>query len=74
MEAIVIPPLPTRYMRAIGSVALLSLAHATSISGAGPIAVGDEAPDFTLRATDGSVHSLSDYRGRLVYFFFFASW
>ena len=25
---------------------------------------GDAAPDFTLRGSDGRLHSLSDYRGR----------
>ena len=35
---------------------------------------GSLAPDFTLRGTDGLQHSLSDYRGRVVYLEFGASW
>jgi peroxiredoxin len=39
---------------------------------AGPeIAVGDTAPDFSLRDENGELHSLRDYRGsRLVLYFF----
>ena len=36
--------------------------------------VGDEAPDFTLADMDGVLHSLSDYRGRIVVAAFFANW
>jgi len=36
--------------------------------------VGSLAPDFTLFGTDGVWHSLSDYRGRVVYLEFGASW
>jgi peroxiredoxin len=35
------------------------------------IAVGDEAPDFTLRNQDGEEVSLSDYRGRKVLLVFY---
>lgn len=35
------------------------------------IAVGDEAPDFTLRDQDGEKVSLSDYRGRKVMLVFY---
>lgn len=35
------------------------------------IAVGDEAPDFTLRNQDGEKVSLSDYRGRRVLLVFY---
>ncbi len=33
-----------------------------------------EAPVFTLRAADGSLHSLKDYRGRVVVLNFWATW
>ncbi len=36
--------------------------------------MGSEAPDFTLMGTDGSSHTLSDYRGKVVYLEFGASW
>jgi peroxiredoxin len=35
------------------------------------IAVGEQAPDFTLRDQDGETVSLSDYRGRKVLFVFY---
>ncbi len=35
------------------------------------LAVGDSAPDFSLRDENGELHSLRDYRGsRLVLYFF----
>jgi len=36
--------------------------------------VGSLAPDFSLFGTDGEVHTLSDYRGKVVYLEFGASW
>lgn len=36
--------------------------------------VGDEAPDFTLRSLDGNDVSLSDYRGKKLIVFMWASW
>ena len=36
--------------------------------------VGDTAPDFTLPTLDGGERSLSDYYGRKVILFFWASW
>src|ERR1043166_2381372 len=32
---------------------------------------GSKAPDFTLEGDDGKKHSLSDYRGRTVVFYFY---
>jgi peroxiredoxin len=36
--------------------------------------VGDTAPDFTLPSLDGDPVSLSDYRGKRVALFMWASW
>lgn len=41
---------------------------------AGFPAVGSVAPDFNLRGTDGHNHTLSEFRGRVVYVEFGASW
>ncbi len=38
------------------------------------VEVGDTAPDFILRSLDGEPVSLSDYRGRKVILFMWASW
>jgi peroxiredoxin len=36
--------------------------------------VGDKAPDFTLTDLDGAPVSLSEYRGKKVLVFMWASW
>ncbi|NOZ75353.1 MAG: peroxiredoxin [FCB group bacterium] len=36
-----------------------------------PVAVGDPAPDFTLRDQNGTEHRLSDYRGQPVVVYFY---
>ena len=36
--------------------------------------VGDEAPDFTLRSLDGDEVNLSDYQGKKLVMFMWASW
>ena len=36
--------------------------------------VGDRAPDFVLPSMDGDERRLSDYRGKRVVLFFWASW
>ena len=33
---------------------------------AAPLDIGDRAPDFTLQGSDGVVHRLGDYHGRVV--------
>lgn len=38
----------------------MSMAHATALE------LGDAAPDFALMGSDGEVHRLADYRGRMV--------
>jgi thiol-disulfide isomerase/thioredoxin len=59
----------------IGQVALLDTAPAGSAQDldVGP-QKGKLAPDFEISAFDGSRHRLSDFRGRVVYVNFWATW
>ncbi len=45
-----------------------------AVSAPGRVNVGDKAPDFTLRSLDGQDVSLSDYRGKKLVLFMWASW
>jgi peroxiredoxin len=38
------------------------------------VSVGDQAHDFTLPTLDGEMISLSDYKGKRVILFMWASW
>ena len=45
-----------------------------SLSTIKPVGVGDSAPDFTLQSLEGNSVSLSDYRGKKLVLFMWASW
>ena len=51
------------------SVALLAVATLVALAQQAPppkthLKVGDKAPEFTLRATDGKIYKLSDFKGQ----------
>ena len=58
------------------SVLLLAFAGATGGVQAKDIGVeeGQLYPDFRLPSVDGEIHQLSDYRGKKILLFHFASW
>lgn len=51
-----------RHMVALGAVMLL--AGGAMAQTPGELKVGDMAPEFSLKGTDGKTHTLSDYRGK----------
>ena len=57
------------YKRLLTSIALLAVFGIVALGQQEPppkthLKVGDAAPDFTLRATDGKSYKLSDFKGK----------
>jgi cytochrome oxidase Cu insertion factor (SCO1/SenC/PrrC family) len=68
---------PARFLVAALVAAPAAAAGAiTAPASSDRIQVGQEAPDFALRSPDGSIHGLSDLRGKksLVLIFFRGTW
>ncbi len=58
-------------LAAFGSIASGSAANAQTLA---PVKIGAPAPDMTFTTVDGTERRLSEFRGRPVMLWFFASW
>ena len=57
------------YLRLLLSLLLVAVFSGVAVAQQPPpskthLKVGDKAPDFTLRATDGKTYKLSDFKGK----------
>jgi peroxiredoxin len=63
------------FFLAVGSIAgFFVYKEVTRVGQPGILNIGQQAPDFSLKDENGKVVKLSDYRGKLVFLNFWASW
>jgi peroxiredoxin len=66
---------PIVFFMAVGSLAgYFVYKEVTRVGRPGVINVGQEAPDFSIKGRDGQPIKLSDYRGKVVFLNFWATW
>src|SRR5262249_50978667 len=66
---------PLIFFLVIGSIAgYLVFKEVTRVGKPGIINIGQQAPDFSLKDENGHAIKLSDYRGKLVFLNFWATW
>lgn len=64
---------PALFFTIVGLIAAFII-YREQTTGLGGMGVGAEAPEFSLKDKDGKVVKLSDYRGKLVFLNFWATW
>jgi peroxiredoxin len=66
---------PIIFFLVVGSIAgYFVYQEVTRVGSPGVINIGQQAPDFTIKGEDGREIRLSDYRGKLVFLNFWATW
>jgi peroxiredoxin len=66
---------PIIFFLVVGSIAgFLVYREVTRVGEPGLINIGQQAPDFAIKGEDGREIKLSDYRGKLVFLNFWATW
>ena len=65
---------PILFFLVVGGFAVYVAARQYRYGDGGVIRIGQIAPDFTLQDLSGKAAKLSDYRGKLVFLNFWASW
>ena len=66
---------PIIFFLVVGSLASFFVyREVTKVGDPGAVNIGQLAPDFTIKAQDGHEIKLSDYRGKLVFLNFWATW
>ena len=66
---------PIIFFLVVGSLASWFVyREVTRVGTPGVINIGQQAPDFTIKGQDGREIKLSDYRGKLVFLNFWATW
>ena len=68
------PLKPILFFLFVGSLATFVVVRQIQLGDGGIIRIGQMAPEFTLKGPDGAKVQLTDYRGKLVFLNFWASW
>jgi peroxiredoxin len=65
---------PILFFLIVGGFAIYIIVHQTNQGDGGVLRIGQIAPDFTAKDMNGKTVQLRDYRGKLVFLNFWASW
>src|SRR5688572_16184913 len=65
---------PILFFLVVGGLATYLIVRQAQQGGGGVILIGQKAPEFVIQDSNGQDVRLSDYRGKLVFLNFWASW